>query len=80
MGRGDATIEGKGTVRQLVELRPPRTVGPAAARRRRDRNEFNNSCPKTPAGSDDLDAVCSAADIVEVPYVRGSGWASEGMT
>lgn len=46
----------------------------------RDRNEFNNPCPKAPAGSDDLDVVCSAADVVEVPYIRGLGWAPEGMT
>lgn len=46
----------------------------------RDRNEFNNPCPKTHAASDDIDAVCSAADVVEVPYVRGLGWAPDGMT
>lgn len=46
----------------------------------RDRNEFNNPCPKASAGSDDLDVACSAADVVEVPYIRGLGWAPDGMT
>ena len=45
----------------------------------RDRNEFNNPCPKAQAASDDIDAVCSAADVVEVPYIRGLGWAPDGM-
>lgn len=46
----------------------------------RDRNEFNNPCPKAQGASDDIDAVCSAADVVEVPYIRGLGWAPDGMT
>lgn len=46
----------------------------------RDRNEFNNPCPKAQAAADDIDAVCSAADVVEVPYIRGLGWAPDGMT
>lgn len=46
----------------------------------RDRNEFNNPCPKTRGSSSDIDAVCSAADVVEVPYIRGLGWAPDGMT